>query len=108
MALIGSEGFRALLEALQEDFDLIVFDSSPILAVAEAQLLARVVDQSLVLVRWGKTPRQATMAAIKQLQEFGARVSGVALTQVNLSAQSYYGYGDYGYYTNQMKGYYTR
>jgi capsular exopolysaccharide synthesis family protein len=108
VALIGSEGFRVLLKSLKESFDLIIFDSSPILAVAEAQLLARVVDQTLVLVRWGKTPRQATMTAIKQLQEFGARVSGVALTQVNLNAQSYYGYGEYGYYTNQMKGYYTR
>ncbi len=30
-----------------------------------------------------------------------------ALTQVDVTKQSYYGYGEYGYYTNQMKGYYS-
>ena len=37
----------------------------------------------------------------------GVRVAGVTLNQVDLTKQSYYGYGDYGYYTNQMKGYYS-
>jgi len=107
VALIGSEAFRSLLEELKQRFDLIILDSSPILAVAEPQILARTVDQTLVVVRWGKTPRKAVAAAISQLQESGARVSGVTLTQVDVTKQRYYGYGEYGYYTNQMKGYYS-
>jgi capsular exopolysaccharide synthesis family protein len=108
VALLGSESFRELLEALKEHFDLIVIDSSPVLAVTEPEILARAVDQCLVLVRWGKTPRQAAAAAIKQLQDTGARVAGTALTRLELSKKSYYGYGDYGYYTKQMKGYYSQ
>lgn len=108
VALLRSDSFMQLMERLKESYSFIVLDSSPILAVAEPQILARVVDQSLVLVRWGKTPRQAALAAIKQLQDFGAPVGGVVLTQVDLRKQSYYGYGEYGYYTSQMKGYYTR
>ncbi len=107
VALIGSEGFRSLLEELKQRFDLIILDSSPILAVAEPQILARTVDQTLVVVRWGKTPRKAAATAISQLQESGARVSGVTLNQVDVTKQRYYGYGEYGYYTNQMKGYYS-
>lgn len=107
VALIGSEAFRRMLESLKEAFDLIVVDSSPTLAVAEPQILARSADQTLVLVRWGKTPRQAGLTAIKQLQEVGARLVGLALTQVDLAQQSYYGYGEYGYYVGKMKGYYS-
>jgi capsular exopolysaccharide synthesis family protein len=107
VALIGSEAFRSLLEELKQRFDLIILDSSPILAVVEPQILARAVDQTLVVVKWGKTPRKLAAAAIAQLQNYGARVSGVTLTQVDVTKQSYYGYGDYGYYTNQMKGYYS-
>jgi capsular exopolysaccharide synthesis family protein len=107
VAILGSERFRKFLDVLKETFDLIIFDSSPILAVAEPQILARMVDECLVLVRWGKTPRQAAIAGIKQLQDFGAQVAGLAMTQVDVTQQSYYGYGEYGYYTGKMKGYYS-
>ena len=107
IALIGSEGFRSLLEELKQQFDFIVLDSSPILAVVEPQILARAVDQTVVIVKWGKTPRKLAATAIAQLQEYGARISGTALTQVDVTKQSYYGYGEYGYYTTQMKGYYS-
>jgi capsular exopolysaccharide synthesis family protein len=107
VALLGSERFRRFLDMLKETFDLIIFDSSPILAVTESQILARAVDQTIVLVRWGNTPRQAAIAAVKQLQDFGAQVSGLAMTRVDVTKQSYYGYGEYGYYTGKMKGYYS-
>ncbi len=107
VAILGSEKFRRLLDTLKQTFDLIIFDSSPILAVAEPQILARMVDQSLVLVRWGKTPRQAAITAVRQLQDFGAEVAGLAMTRVDLTQQSYYGYGEYGYYTGKMKDYYN-
>lgn len=108
VALLGSEGFRQLLSTLKERFDLVVVDSSPVLAVAEPEILARTVDQCLVLVRWGRTPRQAVITAVKQLQDIGARVTGTALTRLDLSQKAYYGYGDYGYYTTKMKGYYSQ
>jgi capsular exopolysaccharide synthesis family protein len=107
IALIGSEGFRSLLEKLKQRFDFIIIDSSPILAVAEPQILARAVDQTVVVVRWGKTPRKVAATAISQLQEYGARVSGATLAQVDVTKQRYYGYGEYGYYTNQIKNYYS-
>ena len=105
---LKSEWFQDFLEVLKQEFDLIILDSPPVLAVVEPQILARLATRTVVLVRWGKTPRQAAMSAIKQLQDYGADISGVALTQVNPSKQRYYGYGEYGYYTNAMKGYYSR
>jgi capsular exopolysaccharide synthesis family protein len=107
LALLGSEGLRDLLKELKAKFDVVIFDSSPILAVAEVRILARIVDQTVVLVKWGETPRQTSMAAVKQLQDFKVRMAGIALTQVDLTKQSNYGYGEYGYYTSEMKGYYT-
>ena len=107
VALIGSEAFRQAIERLTERFDFIIFDTSPVLAVAEPQILSRVAGQCVMLVRWGKTARQVSLTAVKQLQDFGANVSGTVLTQVDLKQQSYYGYGEYGYYSAKMKDYYA-
>lgn len=107
VAFLGSERFRDLVKQFGNAFDFVLFDSSPVLAVTEPLILSRIVDQVVLLIRWGKTPRQSGLAAVKQLQDFGARVPGVALTRVDLTQQSYYGYGEYGYYTSKMKGYYS-
>jgi hypothetical protein len=44
---------------------------------------------------------------LRLLQSVGARVTGVALTQVNVREQARSGYGDAGYYYGSYKSYYT-
>ncbi len=105
--MLKAETLRPLLAQLQQTYDLIIFDSSPVLAVTEPRLLAHIVDRTILLVRWGHTPREVVQSALKQLLDTGAAIDGLVLTQVNMTKQAQYGYGEYGYYSNYAKHYYV-
>jgi capsular exopolysaccharide synthesis family protein len=106
--LMRSKAFARLFETLKQHYDFVVIDSSPVLAVVEPLLLAQMVDKCFLLVRWGETPRKAVLTALRQLQDFGIKVDAAIFTQVDTKKQSYYGYGEYGYYSSKMKGYYSQ
>ncbi|WP_327504974.1 polysaccharide biosynthesis tyrosine autokinase [Arenibaculum sp.] len=105
--LLGSHQMEKLVRSLREVYDLIVLDTPPIMAVSDAAMLAKLSDASLFVVRWADTPREVVLGALKQLDTFGARVSGVVLSQVNVTKHAKYGYGDYGYYYGRYKEYYA-
>lgn len=107
IGMLRSPNMEQLVEQLKESYALTILDSPPFLAAVDAQLLAQLADQCLILTRWGKTKREATLAAIQQLDGAGVGVRGLVLTRVDMKTQSYYGYGEYGYYTSQMQKYYT-
>ena len=71
------------------------------------RVVAAKADAVLLLARWRKTPEKAIAAALKMLEQSGAHVSGIGLTQVDMKAQARYGYGDAGYYYGEYKKYYT-
>jgi capsular exopolysaccharide synthesis family protein len=99
--LLGSRKMNRLLEILEESYDLVVLDSPPLLAVADALVLARTVDRVLFVVRWEKTRRDFVAAAMKQIVETGANIGGLVLSQVDSKKQNRYGYGaTAGYYDN--------
>jgi len=98
----------ALLAELRNEFDLVILDTAPVLAIAETRTLATKADAVLFLVRWRKTAMQASNAAIRQLEAVGAVVAGVALTQVDVREQARSGYGDAGYHYKAYKSYYAQ
>ncbi|KIC58095.1 capsular biosynthesis protein [Brevundimonas nasdae] len=97
----------ALLSRLREDFDMVILDTAPVLAVAETRVLASQADAVMFLARWRKTPSKAAEAALRSLEQSEATVAGAVLTQVDVQEQARYGYGDPGYYYTAYKGYYT-
>ena len=76
-------------------------------AVSDTRILSAKADVTVFLARWRKTPEKAILAALKTLDQAGAHVSGLALTQVDMVAQAKYGYGDAGYYYSSYKKYYA-
>lgn len=105
--LLRSKAFGRLIKDMKQRYEFVVIDSSPVLAVVDPLLVARHVDKCFLIVRWGETPRKAVVSAIKQLSDFGVRVEAAVFTQVDTKKQGYYGYGEYGYYSNKLKGYYS-
>jgi Mrp family chromosome partitioning ATPase len=87
---------REVLREAREQFDIVLFDSPPLLAVTDAAVLTTMVDGVLLVVRMGSTAREAVRRALAQLQAVHGRVLGVLLNDVNLKSGSYY--GGYGYY----------
>lgn len=79
---IGSESMEIMIHKLRESFDLILLDTGPVLALAEARAVAGMVDSVLLVARWRETPVAATRLALDLLRRERARVIGATLTLV--------------------------
>jgi capsular exopolysaccharide synthesis family protein len=98
-----SDRMKAIITELKEQFDLIIFDTPPVMAVSDARALAQQVDKNVFVVRWDHTPRKVVKAAIQQLVSAENNLAGVVLQKVNLKQYGRYGYGDSGYYYHYGK-----
>ncbi len=106
LELLSSDAMKAFVEGLRAKYDLVVLDCPPVLPVSDAHVLARLADGVVFLVRWNKTPKDAVRSGLRTLDEVGANVIGLALTQVNARKQERYGYGDSAGYRKYYKAYY--
>ncbi len=91
------ERLRMLLYTLSRHYDLIVLDTSPALLAPEVLHLARLVDRTILVVKWASTPRRVVSSEIRNLYSVGGRIAGVVLSQVNPRRYRKYGYDDAGY-----------
>lgn len=80
--LLGSLGARKLLSALRGHFRYVIVDSSPLLAVTDAALLAAGADGVLMLARFGETKREQLAHAVGNLEDVGASVLGAVFTMM--------------------------
>lgn len=86
--LFGGPAMRVLLDELRADYDLVVLDASPALAVSDTRLLAIHADGCVLATRWGKTPARAARAAVHLLAASSVTILGVVLTRVDLRQKS--------------------
>jgi capsular exopolysaccharide synthesis family protein len=105
--VFGSPAMDRLLAELRARFDLVLLDTAPLLPVADTRILASKADVLVFLARWRKTPQDAVEAAFRLLDNTGAFLAGVALTQIDMKQQAKYGLGDGGYYYAEYKKYYN-
>jgi capsular exopolysaccharide synthesis family protein len=105
--VLGSAAMLRLLQELRQRFDVVLLDTAPLLAIADTRVLAPHADAVVMLARWKKTPVKAITSAVSLLQGRGIFLAGVALTQMDLNAQSRYGYGDANYYYKSYRKYYA-
>lgn len=99
--LIGSKRMGKLIVALQEAFDLVIYDAPPVLSVTDAQILATKVDGTILVVRENKAEKEAVRQAVGLIQHVRAKIIGTVLNDVTGSSTGYYGY--YGYYGKEKK-----
>jgi polysaccharide biosynthesis transport protein len=92
--LLNSPAFAATLDALAERYDYILLDSPPVLAVADAHILAPMCAGTLLVLRAGKSDREMSGETCQALLGFGARI--VAVVGNDVAAR--YRRGSYGYY----------
>ena len=99
--LLGSRRMAELLETLRQiENVVVVIDSPPVLAAADAVILAPQVDGVLTVLRVNQTDRRVAAQSIEQLRRSGARLLGTVLSRVPTDGKSgYY----YYYYSNEEK-----
>ncbi len=86
------------LSRLGREFDYVLLDAPPVLAVSGARLLASIAQHNIVIARWGRTSRSAVNETLRLLRNAGASVTGVALSFVDKAASRHYGLHHIGYY----------
>lgn len=99
--LIGSKRMEKLIVALQDAFDLVIYDAPPVLSVTDAQILATKVDGTILVVRENKAEKEAVRQAVGLIRHVRAKSIGTVLNDVDGTAAGYYGY--YGYYGKEDK-----
>jgi capsular exopolysaccharide synthesis family protein len=89
--LLDSERFVQMQRAYEHlGYDHVVFDSPPVLAVADPAILATRTEAVLVVVQAGVTSRDALAETMQRLRQVKARVLGGILNQLSFDSQGYY------------------
>lgn len=79
----------SVIRALREKCDLLILDSPPVLAVADASILATLADGVLFVLRAGHTDRREALSAVQRLDAVGARILGAVLTDAPVDSYHY-------------------
>jgi len=90
--LLGSAAMHRLLEQLRADYETVIFDSPPTLAVTDATVLGASMDAVILVLRAGETEEVAGRRAVEQLRRVQARVAGAVLNGVERNGDRYYYY----------------
>lgn len=89
--LLDSRRMAELIQTLREQADIVLFDAPPVIAVADAAILASKVDGVLLVINAGVTKREHAQRAKAALERVNARLVGTVLNNVELD-MSLYGY----------------
>jgi capsular exopolysaccharide synthesis family protein len=101
--ILGSDKMREFLEELKKQYDIILIDAPPVIAVTDPSILARLVDGVVLIIRSGQSKKDAVVHAVDQLKRVEAPLLGVLLNGIQASNVygSYYYYNYYHYYYGQ-------
>jgi receptor protein-tyrosine kinase len=95
--LLGSRTAEKMFGELRTQFDYVIIDSAPLLAVTDGAVLAAHADGALVVVRAGKTKRDQLKHAMGMLNDVGATLLGGLLTMMPTRGSGAYSYNYYYY-----------
>lgn len=101
--VFGSDAMAKLIAELRHEYELIILDCAPILAVAETRVIVKQADAVVIVARAGRSPVGAVRTAVAQTESAGGKVLGLVLNYVEANSQSY---AD-SLYFQQAKTYYS-
>ena len=90
--LVASARMLKLLDEIAQDTDLVLIDCPPVLPVADATILASMVDGVLLVVRADNTRRHEMVESVENLRKVGGCLLGVVLNGVSSRSDHYYNY----------------
>lgn len=90
--LLGSDAMLRVLEEAYQRFDIVLLDTPPVLAVADAQILANQCDGTILVIHSGKTEIEVAQKAKEMLVTAKGKLLGVVLNQKKQKESEYYYY----------------
>jgi capsular exopolysaccharide synthesis family protein len=95
--LLLSEKLEELIDMLMQRYDYIIYDTSPIGSVIDANMLIRYSDIVLLVVKANAAEKVYLENFNKLRRDKGIKSAGIILNQVKVEDSYSYGYGDYSY-----------
>lgn len=90
--LLASNKMKQLLEFAEENYDFVIIDTPPVLAVTDAKILSQMVDGTIFVVRSGTTEKEDAKKAYELLNDGNAKIIGAVLNDVPKKEGAYYYY----------------
>jgi protein-tyrosine kinase len=90
--LLSSRMMEQMLAEAYEHYDLVIFDSPPVLAVTDAQILANQCQGTVLVVKSGQTELEKALKAKELLEAAKAKLLGAVLNNKTMESSSYYYY----------------
>lgn len=106
--MLASQSMEEILKQWRNEYDRVILDSSPVLAVSDSLSLAPLADNVVILVRSGVTRKKALLRTRDLLRRTGARISGLVINDADLRLEHYYTYSrgySYAYKSTYGAGY---
>ncbi len=97
----GSQNMKVLFKMALQVYDIVILDSPPVFAAADASLLAREVDGTVLVVSYDDTRAVEIEHAMESLESVGARILGVVLNKFDVHKA----YGGYSGLSRRAEGY---
>lgn len=88
--LISSKRMEQLIEEMERAFDLVIFDTPPVLAVADSQIMAGKVDGTLFVLRKGVDTKEQIQTAMDRMNSVNANVLGAIYNRIEPNDDTYY------------------
>ncbi|MFG6119294.1 MULTISPECIES: CpsD/CapB family tyrosine-protein kinase [Thalassobacillus] len=90
--LLGSKAMEKFLATAKNFYDMVIFDTPPVLAVTDGQILSRICDGVLLVTRSKQTEVEAGNKAVDLLKQVDANLLGAVLNDVEAKHSNYYYY----------------
>lgn len=99
--VLGSHRMTQLLSEVGKRFDIVLFDSPPVLGVSDSSLIVSKVDAALVVLQPRKMPLKALLRTKSIIQNVGGQIMGLVMNNVDISSDTQYQYYTtyYSYYS---------
>jgi capsular exopolysaccharide synthesis family protein len=104
--LLASANMRSLLSRVQTQYDVVILDAPPVLAVSDPVVLSRMADAIVFVIRWRHTSKEAVASALQALHAESAPVVGAVLSHMNIKRYAKLGFRDAPAYRRAHAGYY--
>lgn len=96
--LLNSKEMKILMERVKKEFDVILLDTPPVLAVADTLIISSLADSVILIVQPEKTTRQSFLKTVDELTKAKAKILGVLFNQVKVRKGNYFYLDYYKYY----------
>lgn len=92
--ILTARDLHELTKSVQQDFDIVIIDSPPVLSSPEALVIGRHADYTVLVARWEKTPPAMVEESLATLDGAGVPVEGIIMSRVDYAKHARYGFND--------------